>query len=150
MIFKILEEVKQSVPNTASRNGWIFWYSKSRLRYPSIYLYRFSIYYSLIFSNRLIDKHLSDYYPNHSILHNPATQKQSATLQCADCDENLNLSRVFATSFPGYSDEEYPGTGARFLGRILKMFWARTFLHSPFRPFFALFSPCCVCLSPHK
>ena len=28
-----------------------------------------------------------------------------------------------ATSFPGYShDEEYPGTGARFLGRILKLF----------------------------
>ena len=29
------------------------------------------------------------------MLHNPATQKQSATLQWADCDENLNLKRVF-------------------------------------------------------
>ena len=27
-----------------------------------------------------------------------------------------------ATSFPGYSHEEYPGTRARFLGRILKLF----------------------------
>ena len=26
------------------------------------------------------------------------------------------------TSFPGYSHEEYPGTGARFLGRVLKLF----------------------------
>ena len=26
-----------------------------------------------------------------------------------------------ATSFPGYSHEEYPGTGAGFLGRILKL-----------------------------
>ena len=29
---------------------------------------------------------------------------------------------VAPTSFPGYSHQEYPGTGARFLGRILKLF----------------------------
>ena len=63
-----------------------------------MYLYRFSIYQSLIFSKKLIDKHLSDYYPNHSMLHNPATQKQSATLQCMDCDEKLNLNKVFGHS----------------------------------------------------
>ena len=68
-----------------------FSHSESPLRYPSIY-------HSLIFGKRLIDKHLSNYYPNHPMLHNPATQKQSATLQCADCDENLNLNRVFGHS----------------------------------------------------
>ena len=99
MMFKILREVKQSVPNAASRNGWNFLYSKSRLRYPSIFLYRFSIYHSLTFSKRLIiDKRLSDHYPNHSMLHNPATQKQAATLQCVDWDENFNFNRVFGHS----------------------------------------------------
>ena len=43
----------------------------------------------------------------------PAKQKQKA--------KNAILWR-FPTSFPGYSHEEYPGTGARFLGRILKLF----------------------------
>ena len=60
MIFKILKGVKQSAPNAASRNGWVFLYIKSRLRYGTIYLYRFSIYHSLTFSKRLISKHLSD------------------------------------------------------------------------------------------
>ena len=48
----------------------------------------------------LINKHLFDNYPNHSMLHNPATQtqKQSATLQCVNCDENLDLNRVFGHS----------------------------------------------------
>ena len=64
MIFKILRGLKQSAPNATSRNGWIFWCSKCRLRYPSIYMYRFSIYRCLISSKRLIDKYL--YYPNHS------------------------------------------------------------------------------------
>ena len=73
-IFKILKEAKQSAPNASSRNGWIFWYNKSRLIYPSIYFYRFPIYHSLTFSKILIDKHLSDYYPNHSMLHSLATQ----------------------------------------------------------------------------
>ena len=40
----------------------------------------------------------SDYCPNHSMLHNPANTKQSATLQCVDCDENLSLNRVFGQS----------------------------------------------------
>ena len=98
-VFKIFKETKQSAPNAASRNGWIFRYVTSRLRYYlSIYLYRFSVYQSLTFSKRLIDKHVSDFYPNHSMLHNPAKQKQSTTLQCVDCDENLTLNRVFSHS----------------------------------------------------
>ena len=37
--------------------------------------------------------------------------------------EYLAFNQCFITaSFPGYSHEEYPGTGARFLGRILKLF----------------------------
>ena len=32
------------------------------------------------------------------MLRNPATQKQSVTLQCVDWDENLNLNRVFGHS----------------------------------------------------
>ena len=96
-IFK--EGKKQSVPNAGSRNGWPFRYVKSQLRYYlSIYLYRFSVYQSLIFSNRLIGKHVSDFYPNHFMLHNPAKQKQSTTLQCVDCDKNLNFNRVFSHS----------------------------------------------------
>ena len=94
MIFKILRGIKQSAPNAVSRNGWIFRYSKSRLRCPSIYLYGFSICHSLSFSKRFIDKHLSDSCPNHSMLHSSATQKQSATLQRVDCNINLNLNRV--------------------------------------------------------
>ena len=35
---------------------------------------------TILFFKGLIDKHLSDYFPNDSMLHNPATQKQSATL----------------------------------------------------------------------
>ena len=62
MIVKILKGVKQSAPNAASRNGWIFRYIKSRLRYRTTYLYRFSIYHSIIFSKRLVGKHLSDYF----------------------------------------------------------------------------------------
>ena len=54
MIFKSLKGVKQSAANAASRNGWIFYiYIKSRLRCGTTYLYRFSIYHSLIFSKRL-------------------------------------------------------------------------------------------------
>ena len=60
MIFKILKGVKQSTPNTASHNGWIFRYIKSRLRYGTKYLYCFSIYHRLIFGKRLVSKHLSD------------------------------------------------------------------------------------------
>ena len=62
MIFKILKGIKQSGPNAASLNGWIFRYIKSRLRYRTIYLYRSSIYQSLIFSKRLVCKHLSNCY----------------------------------------------------------------------------------------
>ena len=62
MIFKILKGVKQSAPNAASRNGWIFLYIKSRLRYGATHLYGFSIYHSLIFSKILVDRHLSDCY----------------------------------------------------------------------------------------
>ena len=98
MIFKIKENIKQSALNAESRNGWIFLYSKSRLRYPSIYLYCFSIKHSLTSGKRLIDKHLSYYHPHRSLFYNTATQKQSATLQCVDCDENLNLNRVFGHS----------------------------------------------------
>ena len=32
------------------------------------------------------------------MLHNLATQKQSATLQCVACDKNFNLNRVFGHS----------------------------------------------------
>ena len=39
-----------------------------------------------IFSQRLARKHLSDYYPNHFMLHNSATQKLSTTLQRVDCN----------------------------------------------------------------
>ena len=46
-----------------------------------------------------------------------------------------------------YSHREYsPGTGARFLGRILQLFEREFF----FIASFALFSPYCICLSPHK
>ena len=44
-----------------------FWYFESRLRYWKLYLYRFTIYDSLIFSERLITKHLPYCYPNHSV-----------------------------------------------------------------------------------
>ena len=39
------------------------------------------------------------------MLHNPATQKQSATLECMDCDENLNLNRAFGHSTEWSFDE---------------------------------------------
>ena len=42
--------------------GWIF-LNISRLKYGTTYLYRFSIYHSLIVSKNLVSKHLSDCYP---------------------------------------------------------------------------------------
>ena len=62
----------------------------------------------------------------------------------SDCNTKniIEFVPVRPTSFPGYSHEEYPGTGARFLGRIWKLFRAKTF--------FIAFSPLRVCLSPHK
>ena len=45
-----------------------------------------------------LNKHLSDCYSNHSMLHNPATQKQSTTLQRVDCNRNINLNRDFSDS----------------------------------------------------
>ena len=98
MIFKILRGVRQSAPNAASLNGWIFWYSESRLRYPSIYLYRFSMYHSLISSKRSIDKHLSDYYPNQSMLHNPANPKKICHTAMHGLWSNLNFNRAFGHS----------------------------------------------------
>ena len=41
-----------------------------------------------------------------------------------------------ATSYPGYSHEGYPSTGARFLGRIFKLFWARIFFSLSLSPSF--------------
>ena len=59
----------------------------------------FFFYLSLpYFSKRLIDKQLSDYYPNHFMLHNPATQQELATLQRVDYNRNLNLNKVFGHS----------------------------------------------------
>ena len=48
---------------------------------------------TIIFYTNLLgcNKHLSDYYPNNSMLHNPEKQKQPATLQHVDCNRNLNL-----------------------------------------------------------
>ena len=43
---------------------------------------------------------------------------------CSPSFENMcAYDGIHTTSFPGYSyEEEYPGTGSRFLGRILKLF----------------------------
>ena len=44
------------------------------------FFFYFFIYHNLVSSTRLIDKRISDYYSNHPMLHNPATQKQSAVV----------------------------------------------------------------------
>ena len=94
--FKIQIEVRQSASNAASRNGWILWYMERQVRYRATYLYCFYIYHSLIFSKEWSVNHHSDYYPDHFMLHNSATQKQSSTLQHVKRNNSLkNLNRVF-------------------------------------------------------
>ena len=70
-----------------------------RVRYQQHILYCFYMYHNLIFSKDWSVNHHSDYYPDHFMLHNSATQKQSSKLQHLKSNNSLkNLKRVFGHS----------------------------------------------------